>query len=589
MNNNLNYCTAEVLKLLSIHHYINQREIASKLNISLGLVNSIIKNLKLKKYIDNKYKITEFGLYLIEKNKPECAIILSAGVGLRMIPINTSIPKGLINVNNEILIERLIKQLLEVNIEQIYIIVGYMKEKFEYLIDKYGVKLIVNPFYLDRNNLYSLSLAKNHLSNCYIVPSDLYFEKNPFNKVEINSWYLVSDRISKSSNVYLNKKHELVKEKKDCLKMIGLAYINVEISAILKNKLTKVVDNEVYNNCFWEELLYDKEKMIVYGKIIENEAVFEINTFEDLRKLDEHSSSLENSSLDLIAKVFDTKVDKIKNIKYLKKGMTNRSFLFDYENQRYIMRIPGEGTDQLINRSHEFDVYQKINSYKLSDEIIYMNSDNGYKITKFIFNARSCDPNNIEDLTLCMNFLKKFHDKNLKVDHYFDLYERIDFYENLRGKTSLYEDYANTKANIMKLKKFVDQSQKQVGLTHIDAVPDNFLIYEEKGIAKIKLIDWEYASMQDCHIDIAMFCIYSLYDKGHIDQLIDIYFENNCSRELRIKIYCFIAICGLLWSNWCEYKYTLGVEFGEYSLAQYRYAKDYYRIVMKEIEEENNA
>lgn len=51
----------------------------------------------------------------------------------------------------------------------------------------------------------------------------------------------------------------------------------------------------------------------------------------------------------------------------------------------------------------------------------------------------------------------------------------------------------------------------------------------------------------------------------------------------RIKIYCYIAACGLLWSNWCEYKRNLGVEFGEYSLRQYRYAKDYYRIVQDEL------
>ena len=88
--------------------------------------------------------------------------------------------------------------------------------------------------------------------------------------------------------------------------------------------------------------------------------------------------------------------------------------------------------------------------------------------------------------------------------------------------------------------------------------------------------------MQDPHVDIAMFCIYALYDRAQADHLIDLYFENACSRENRIKIYCYIACCGLLWSNWCEYKRQLGVEFGEYSLRQYRYAKDYYRIVQEE-------
>ena len=44
-------------------------------------------------------------------------------------------------------------------------------------------------------------------------------------------------------------------------------------------------------------------------------------------------------------------------------------------------------------------------------------------------------------------------------------------------------------------------------------------------------------------------------------------------------------MCGLLWSNWCEYKLHLGVKFGEYSIKQYRYAKEYYRIAMKNIKE----
>ena len=93
--------------------------------------------------------------------------------------------------------------------------------------------------------------------------------------------------------------------------------------------------------------------------------------------------------------------------------------------------------------------------------------------------------------------------------------------------------------------------------------------------------------MQDPHVDIAMFCIYSLYDRKEIDKLIDIYFDGKCCRDVRIKIYCYIAACGLLWSNWCEYKRNLGVEFGEYSLRQYRYAKDYYKIVMEELSNES--
>ena len=72
--------------------------------------------------------------------------------------------------------------------------------------------------------------------------------------------------------------------------------------------------------------------------------------------------------------------------------------------------------------------------------------------------------------------------------------------------------------------------------------------------------------------------IYSFYSREQIDRLIDIYFRGNCPEEVRTKIYCYVSVCGLLWSNWCEYKRNLGVDFGEYSLRQYRYAKEFYKI-----------
>ena len=172
----------------------------------------------------------------------------------------------------------------------------------------------------------------------------------------------------------------------------------------------------------------------------------------------------------------------------------------------------------------------------------------------------------------------------LKVNHEFDIFGQIEFYESLwDGAPSAYKDYGKTKANVLSLKPYIDAHASEKVLTHIDAVPDNFLFVDRDGCEEIRLIDWEYAGMQDPHVDVAMFCIYSLYNKRQVDRLISAYFTEGCDNATRIKIYCYIAACGLLWSNWCEYKRNLGVEFGEYSLRQYRYAKDYYRIVQDEL------
>ena len=269
--------------------------------------------------------------------------------------------------------------------------------------------------------------------------------------------------------------------------------------------------------------------------------------------------------------------------------MTNRSFIFTVDSKKYIMRIPGERTDKLINRKEEADVYNTIKGKNICDELFYINPENGFKISSFVENSRVCDPYNFEDVSKCMKKLKQFHDMKLKVNHEFNIVKQIDFYESLwLEPKSVFDDYQQTKNNVLSLIPFINKNKTESVLTHIDAVPDNFLFSNKNGKESIQLIDWEYAGMQDPHVDIAMFCIYSLYDsKDEIDKVIDLYFENKCDSKTRIKIYCYVALCGFLWSNWCEYKRQLGVEFGEYSLKQYRYAKDFYKIASKEIEELN--
>jgi len=283
-----------------------------------------------------------------------------------------------------------------------------------------------------------------------------------------------------------------------------------------------------------------------------------------------------------IAEIFDCSEPEITNIEIINKGMTNNSITFSIKDNKYFMRIPGVGTEKLIDREKEHAVYKTIEPHNLADEMICFDSDNGYKVTIFCENARVCNPNNNKDVERCIKYLKKFHELELKVEHFFDVFERIEYYESLWGsKESLNNDYFETKNNVLKLREFIDSSIKKCVLTHCDSVADNFLMSAD---GSVKLIDWEYAGMQDPHLDIAMFVIYACYEKEQIDQVIDIYFENECPHNIRMKIYAYISICGLMWNNWCEYKHKLGVDCEEYRAKQYTYAKNYYKIFSNEYE-----
>lgn len=577
----------DILKLLIEQPFKNQRELSQRSNYSLGLVNQSIKQLILEGYLTQDIQLTSKTNDFIKRNRPKRAVILAAGFGLRMIPIHTEIPKALLEVKGEKLIERQIKQLHEVGIYEIHVVVGFMKEEFEYLIDEYGVELIVNPEYGRKNNLYSLYKAINHIENAYIIPCDVWCSDNPFQKIELYAWYMVSDEMAEESDFVINGRGEIKRASKDVVgnAMIGISYITKEIAEKIKDRMSEIIPDKKYNDCFWETVLYEEKNIILEPKLVSAKSIIEINTYEQLRAIDDQSEQLHSEAIDIIAETLQVSTSEIHEIKAMKKGMTNRSFLFQCRDQKYIMRIPGEGTSRLINRKQEAKVYDLIKGKGLCDAPIYMNSDNGYKITTFLEDVRVCNPYDKSDLIKCMTLLKKLHNLNLQVEHDFDIYEQIEFYEKLRGdRASVYKDYEKVKQNIWQLKDFIVQNEKKKVLVHIDANHDNFLFYKTEDGEKLQLTDWEYAGMQDPDVDIAMFCIYALYDLKSIDELIDIYYENNCADNIRVKIYCYVAACGLLWSNWCEYKNTLGIEFGEYSIKQYRYAKDYYKLASEKIE-----
>ncbi len=569
----------DILNILAGGTFSGQRELAEESGYSLGVVNRCLRSLTETGYVRADGTLTQNGQALLAENRPQRAVILAAGFGMRMVPINTETPKGLLQVHGERLIDRLIRQLHQALIRDIRVVVGFLKEQYEYLIDEFGVELVVNPDYARKNNLHSVDRVRSALSDCYVVPCDLYCTENPFRTHEFYSWYMVSEAPAPDSTVRVNRKQALIPVSENGNRMIGICYLTADDGRKVSEKVHALCLDSRMDGAFWEEALYAEGKMLPAARVVPEGQVVEINTYEQLRELDGDSDQLQNDAIGTICRVFDASPRDITHITVLKKGMTNRSFLFTCRGKQYIMRIPGEGTDRLIDRRQEAAVYGAIRDLSLCDDVYYIDPANGYKITAFLENARVCDPENPNDVRRCMAFLRKFHERRLHVGHSFDIFGQIEFYEQLwKGNPSVYADYRRTKEQILSLRPYLEAHAGEKVLTHIDAVPDNFLLTGDD----IRLIDWEYAGEQDPHVDIAMFAIYALYDRAQIDALIDAYFPEGCPGETRLKIYCYVAACGLLWSNWCEYKRQLGVEFGEYSLRQYRYAKDFYRIFRAE-------
>lgn len=80
-----------------------------------------------------------------------------------------------------------------------------------------------------------------------------------------------------------------------------------------------------------------------------------------------------------------------------------------------------------------------IDNKNICDNIVYINPQNGYKITEFLEGVRVCNPVDIKDVKLCMKYLREFHEMKIKVEHEFDMFSKLEFYEDLwEGNPSVY-------------------------------------------------------------------------------------------------------------------------------------------------------
>lgn len=565
---------------------ITQRLLAKELSISLGNANKCVREAIEQGYLtqeNTKYLLTELGKKKLEEYRVTNAIIIAAGFGSRFVPLTFETPKGLLEVFGERMIERQIKQLHEAGIFDITIMVGYLKEKFDYLIDKFGVKLIYNPEYSTKNTLATLYHCRHLLDNTYILSSDNWIRENIYHSYEPEAWYSSVYMKGQTSEwcLFTDRKGRITRAEiggKDSYVMYGPVYFDRTFSKKFVPLLEEYYHRAGTENFYWEQVLienFDKLSISIFKQPDEN--VYEFENLEELREFDEkYQNHSENEALERISVIFEVPEAEITKIRCLKSGMTNQSFLFTVHGKDYIFRIPGAGTEQLINRTQEKAVYDAIAPLHLSDRVVHFDSANGYKISRFYEDSRNCNPTNYKEVEECMKTLAKFHQSGIKVSHRFDLRERIDFYETLCNQNHAiqFEDYANVRPHMKKLLDQLDTMEIPMVLAHVDSVFANFLILKDKTI---KLIDWEYSGMADKLLDPAMFAIYAYYNEEDTDWLLCAYLGRTPSDIEKFRYYSYIALSGFLWALWAEYKISLGEEFGEYTLKMYRYAKDYYK------------
>lgn len=559
-----------------------QREISDITEISLGKVNETLKELKDNKFLDEDLKITEAGFEALEPYKVDNAIIMAAGMSSRFAPLCYESPKGLLNVKGEKLIEREILQLKEAGIEDITLVVGYMKEKMFYLAEKFGVDIVVNSDYYRFNNTSSLILVTEKLKNTYICSSDNYFPKNPFEKYVYRAYYSAVYQDGESDEYFAecDKKGRItgitIGGKDDWI-MLGHVFFDREFSDRFVKLLKAEYHEQTVRENLWETfyMRHLKELDNMYIKKYDAEDIKEFDSLEELRIFDEkYVTNSDSKIFQNICGVLKCNEEEIKDIKPIKTGMTKTSFKFSHNGKSYVYRHRGLETELIINRKSEFDSMKIAKELGLDDTYIYMDSEKGWKISSYIEDVRILDYEDKENVRRAISMLKKLHTSGRETDFEFNIFDEIENFK-LKIKNSHRDDFEDMNLmndKIYKLKEFLDKDNVKNCLCHCYSYNLNFLMDKNDGMY---LIDWEYSAMSDPAGDIGCFITCSKYSFDESIEIIKEYFDGNPTDEELRHYVAYVAVSSFYWFLWAINQEIQGKSIGEYLYIWYNHTKEY--------------
>ena len=610
----------KLLKEINKSSGINQRTLSVKCEISLGKVNSLIENLEFNKFIikevrgrEHRYSITKKGLeflekeFIAEKNEQlklhtkeittiNKAIILAAGKNT-----NFNIPVADLKINDTTLIERNIKILKKNGIKDIIVIAGYKSEILKEKLINSDITIIENQDYKWTGTMESLSNAAAFIDDDFIlIESDIVIEEAGMKEIieyPSRDCILITVESGSGDEAFVEiRDDKIYKISKDITQLNKIDGEMIGISKISYDFYNKMLELYKYNKnpyMNYEYMMLDVSRTYSLGYVkidnllwheIDNEEHYNYVINKLLKRIDKKEKSvlLENLK-EIICNCMNIESSEINSITPIG-GMTNKNFKVAVKDKFYVLRVPGNGTGEMISRQDEIRNAVYANKIGVDAELIYFNEETGVKISEFILNAETLSPDAAKkqhNMKMVCTLLRTLHNSKEKMNNDFDIYEKIEKYEKLSKEADglFYDDYYQIKDKVYSLKNIMIKLDVLYTPCHNDTIAENFI---KSGEDKMYLIDWEYAGMNDPMWDLAAHSLENSFNDDEEELFLKIYFNGKVEEKYKTRILINKVYQDFLWSIWTNIKEAKGDDFGSYGIDRYNRAKKNLSIILKE-------
>lgn len=234
-------------------------------------------------------------------------------------------------------------------------------------------------------------------------------------------------------------------------------------------------------------------------------------------------------------------------------GMTNHSYkITRNDGEEYLVRIPGDGTEEMINRLDERKSTELGCRLGIDSPLLYF-GDDGRKVMKFIHDPQEMNEEvmkKMENLKQAAAIFHKLHTCGEDTGVRFEVFEMADLYEKIirEGGVAFYEDYEEVKQTVMDIKVAVDAAGIAPRVPcHNDSLMGNWVL---DGDGKLYLIDWEYSGMNEAMWDLSCLSIEADYSPELDNQLLEAYFGRPATVEEKKRFIAAKMYVDYLWTLW---------------------------------------
>ena len=485
------------------------------------------------------------------------------------------------------LLGRSIGILRELGICKILIVVGYQAELFK-VFEANDVQIVVNHNYEFTSSMGSLAMVKDLIDEDFLlIEGDTFYEKKvlkQLSELTRGNCFLMTEESGSGDECFVETKSGFItKITKDRHRvrhfegeLLGLSRISISTFRQLI-QAWEDSDNSTLN---YEYLLMDVTdaldrpvlmiKNLIWGEVdnMKDFKRLKNDTYPRLRRK-ENPYDKENL-LSHLANIFPNQNTKTAKI-YQIGGMSNKNFRVDFKGHSYVLRVPGFGSEGMVERNYE--EFNSIEGSKLglNPKVRYFNAATGIKLVDFILDAETLNSATIQrhdSMKKIAHIYSTLHHSHVRLMNEFNIFREIEKYDRLLKKAGaiMYEGWEEIRKNVMSLESKLNDLGVDLHPCHNDAVAENFLKSKD---GTIYLIDWEYSGMNDPMADFAALFLENEFTEENQDYILGHYFDGNVTANARQKILHYQVLWDYLWAQWTVIKEARGDDFGSYGFDRY--------------------